>query len=249
MRCTLLPWIGFACLVAGAAGTAAAQPRTGQDIVRAMHERYSATWYPTLSFVQKVIRTDGRPVEDWWEALKIPGRLRIDIGSADAPSRTIIFRNDTRYVFDKGKLTSSSKNPNLLLVLGFDVYRQPPEVTVSLLRARGFDLSQLREDAWEGRPVYVVGAAAGDLTSPQFWIEKERLLFLRLIEPNPAGGVSDIRFSDYEPLGKAWLATTVVFRTDGKETLREVYRDWRINPDVTDDLFDVNAWKPPAWVK
>jgi len=61
--------------------------------------------------------------------------------------------------------------------------------------------------------------------------------------------VSDIRFTKYEPLGKAWISSVVQFLTDGKETLREVYRDWRVNPAVTDGLFDVNAWQPPAWVK
>lgn len=227
----------------------AIQPRTGEDIVRAMHDKYSATWYPTVTFVQKVIWSDGRPDQDWWEALQIPGRLRIDVGPIAAPPRTIIFRDDMRYDFDHGKLVRSGRNPNLLLVLGFDVYRQAPETTIKLLRDEGFDLSKVHDDEWEGRPAWVVGAAAGDLAAKQFWIEKERLLFLRLIEKNQAGALSDIRFAKYEPLGKGWLGTVVQFNTNGKEAFREVYRDWRVNPDVTDDLFDIATWKPPAWVK
>jgi outer membrane lipoprotein-sorting protein len=227
----------------------AAQTRTGQDVIRAMHDKYAGAWYPTVTFVQKVVWTDGRPAQDWWEALKIPARLRIDVGPVDAPPRTIIFRDEMRYVFEKGKLTSSTRGPNLLLVLGFDVYGQPPERTVKLLEAEGFDLSKVHEDAWEGKPVWVVGAAAGDLASNQFWIEKERLLFVRLIDKNRAGDLSDIRFTEYEPLGRGWLGTVVVFLTNGKETFREVYRDWKINPDVSESLFDVETWKPPSWVK
>ena len=239
--------IAVAVLLVGLA--AAAQPRTGQDVVRAMHDKYAGSWYPTVSFVQNVVYTDGRPAQDMWEALKIPAKLRIDFGPVDAPPRTIIYKDETRYVFEKGKLTSTSRVPNLLLVLGFDVYGQPPGKTTGLLEAEGFDLSKLREDTWEGKPAWVVGAGAGDTTSNQFWIEKERLLFLRLIEKTKAGDSSDIRFTKYEPLGRGWIGTVVIFNTNGKETFREVYRDWRVNPAVTDALFDTETWAPPAWVR
>ena len=179
-------WTVGVFMVVVLAATIDGQPRTGQDVIRAMHDRYAATWYPTLSFVQGVVYTDGRPVQDMWEALRIPGRLRIDLPPIDAPLRTIIYRGDTRYIFEKGKLASSGRNPNLLLVLGFYVYRQSPETTTALLQQEGFDLSRLREDRWEGRPAYVVGAGADDLTSSQFWIEKDRLLFLRLIQKSKA---------------------------------------------------------------
>jgi hypothetical protein len=226
-----------------------AQMTTGQDVIRAMHDRYAGAWYPTVTFVQNVVYADGRPAQDMWEALKIPGRLRIDVGPIDAPSRTVVYRDEMRHVFEKGTLTSSTRSPNLLLVLGFDVYGQPPEKTLALLQAEKFDVSKVRDDTWDGKPAIVVGATAGDSTSPQFWIEKERLIFLRLIQKTPAGPVSDIRFTKYEPLGRGWIGTVVVFNTDGKETFREVYRDWKVNPAVDEALFDVSAWKLPAWVK
>jgi len=52
-----------------------------------------------------------------------------------------------------------------LIVLGFDVYRQPVERTMDQLRQapRVFDLSVLSEGSWQGRPVWIVGATAGDL--------------------------------------------------------------------------------------
>lgn len=240
-------WIALALLFVplGAVG----QPRTGQDVLRAMHDKYAGAWYPTVTFVQNVVYTDGRPAQDMWEALKIPGKLRIDIGPIDAPPRTVIYKDEMRAVFDKGKLASSTRAPNLLLVLGFDVYGQPPEKTAAIVEGEGFDLSKVREDTWEGKPAWVVGAAAGDATGNQFWIEKERLLFLRLVQKTKAGDLSDIRFTKYEPLGRGWIGTVVVFLTNGKETFREVYRDWRVNPAVTDALFSTDAWTPPAWVK
>lgn len=240
---------GLAALTTLPPATLIAQPRTGLDVLRAMHDKYAGAWYPTVTFVQNVVYTDGRPAQDMWEALKIPGKLRIDIGPIDAPPRTVVYRDEVRYVFDKGKLASSTHAPNLLLVLGFDVYGQPPAKTAAIVQGEGFDLSTVREETWEGTPAWVVGAGAGDAASNQFWIEKDRLLFLRLLQKTKSGDLSDIRFTKYEPLGGGWIGTVVVFHTNGKETFREIYRDWRIDPAVTDALFSTDTWTPPAWAK
>ncbi len=77
------------------------------------------------------------------------------------------------------------------MVLGFDVYAQPVEIDRPQLRELGFDLTKLHESTWQGRPAYVVGAAAGDTVTRQFWIDKERLYFVRMVEPgkqNPSAG-------------------------------------------------------------
>ena len=51
----------------------------------------------------------------------------------------------------------------------------------------------------EGQPVCVVGAAKGDLKSKQFWVDKNRLLFVRLFEPTQSdpNKFQEIRFDDY----------------------------------------------------
>jgi cyclase len=51
------------------------------------------------------------------------------------------------------------------------------------LKRLGFDLATVHDDSWEGRPVYVVGARAGDLRTRQFWVDKERLVFVRRAAP------------------------------------------------------------------
>ena len=61
----------------------AQQIRSGEDLLRAMHERYKDTWYRTLTFTQKstTYKADGTSsAETWYEAASIPGKLRIDIG-------------------------------------------------------------------------------------------------------------------------------------------------------------------------
>ena len=65
------------------AATLSLAPKTGEDVVRAMNERYAGRWYKTLTFVQKTTYPDGR-IETWHEALSMPGLLRIDIEPLDS---------------------------------------------------------------------------------------------------------------------------------------------------------------------
>src|SRR5215468_7196047 len=59
--------------------------RTGEDLLRAMHDRYRDSWYQTVTFTQKstTYNPDGSSsAETWYEAASFPGKLRIDIGAA-----------------------------------------------------------------------------------------------------------------------------------------------------------------------
>jgi hypothetical protein len=47
-------------------GTHAA-PKSGEDLVRQMHDRYAGKWYRNLTFVQTTTSPD-RPPETWYEA-------------------------------------------------------------------------------------------------------------------------------------------------------------------------------------
>lgn len=220
----------------------------GEDLVRAMHARYQGRWYRTLRFKQTVKRAAGPdgvvpPEEVWTEYAEVPGGLRIEFGDP-AAGNGVLYARDSLYVFRAGGLVRKQAERNPLAVLGFDVYGQSPEETIRELRADGFDLSKLREDTWEGRSVYVVGADAGDMRSKQFWVERERLLFVRLIEPaGPDGSrTGDIRFQAYRPLGGGWIAPVVVFLVDGRETMREDYFDIAIDLPNPPGAFDPARW-------
>ncbi len=227
---------------------------SAQDLVRAMHARYDGKWYETLTFVQETsfYGEDGTIAQDqtWYEAAHVPGRLRIDIGPLEN-RRTAIYANDSIYQFRDGELASSGPGLNSMLVLGFDLYSQPAERTLELLETFDFDLSKFRADEWQGRSVYVVGADAGDEHSPQFWVDQERLLFVRMLQPTGPDGerTQEIQFNKYEPLGGGWIAPEVVIMTDGVMTMREVYRDVRANVELDAGLFDVKIWQPGPWAE
>src|SRR5215203_6803047 len=150
-------------------GCFAADIKSGDDLVAAMHKKYSSKWYKTLTFVQKTIthKPDGTSTSEvWYEALSAPGKLRIDIEPLDKHNG-ILFADGKLYSFRDGKLANSRPFFHPLLVLGFDAYVQSPEVTIAQLKGLGLDTSVVHEDKWQGQPAYVVGAKQGDLTTPQ----------------------------------------------------------------------------------
>jgi len=228
-------------------GSDAQELRDGAEVIRAMHRRYANNWYKTLTFQQDSIthNADGSDKSEvWYEAMLLPGKLRIDIGKPDSGNGTLI-ADGTLTTFQKNEVTASRPFVHMLLLLGFDVYAQSPDVTIAHVKSKGFTLSKMHEDTWEGKPVYVIGADKGDLKSNQFWIEKERLLFVRLIEPNakePAK-VNDTRFGDYRPLSRGWVAARVDFYVDGKNEFSEVYSNIVEDPKLDAGFFDPKQLK------
>ncbi len=235
--------------VASAASTIPPAPRNGEELVALMRARYAGKWYRTLTFTQKTTLPDGK-IETWYEALELPGKLRIDIAPLDS-GKTLLFRNDSLYVFDQKMLKASQPLVHPLMVLGFDVYQAPVNETTQKLRELKFDLSKLHQTTWRGRPTYVVGAAPGDTTSPQFWIDVERLYFVRSLEPSkkdPAV-INETIFDKYLPLAGGWVETEVLFLANGKQQVKEEYSDPKANVKLDPAIFDPSAWKAPGWVR
>jgi hypothetical protein len=214
-----------------------------------MRERYAGKWYRTLTFTQKTTLPDGK-VETWYEALELPGKLRIDVVPLDS-MKTILFRNDSVYAFEQGKLKDAKPLVHPLMVLGFDVYEAPVSEIVGKLRGLDFDLSKLHRTTWQGRPTYVVGAEPGDTVSPQFWIDVERLYFVRSLAPskkNP-GAMNDTRFGKYIPLVGGWVEMEVLFLANGQQKVKEEYSNAKANVKLDSSIFDPSVWKAPGWVK
>jgi len=240
-------------MLLAAATCSAAQVHSGEALLRAMHDRYAGSWYKSVTFTQKstTYNPDGTTkVETWYEALLLPGKLRIDIGSAkDGNGYLLVDGNVT--VFKEGQVKFTRAQQNMLLVLGFDVYGQSPETTLAICNGEGFDAAKFHEDTWEGKPVYVFGAGKGDLKSKQFWVEKERLLFVRLIEPNPgdANKTQDVRFADYRPLGQGWIAALVEVYDDGQKVFSEEYSNIKKDAKLDAAIFDVKQYTTTTWEK
>ena len=221
----------------------------GEAVLHAMHERYADRWYHSLTFTQTTTLTRPDRTETWYEAARFPGLLRIDIAPLDS-GQSLLFRRDSLYFFRNGAPAGGRPFVHPLMVLGFDVYFDPPEASAAKLRALHFDLSRVHEESWQDRPAIVVGALAGDTTSPQFWVDRERLVFVRMIEPAPGGGggVAETQFNQYQRLGQGWLAVEVTFAVNGVLQQRERYAEPRADVELPAELFDPAQYARPAWV-
>lgn len=215
---------------------------SGASLLVAMRARYADKWYKTLTFTQttKLTLSSGSEVtQTWHEAAELPGRLRID---TDLAARNgVLYARDSIFTFASGKLVRADTGQNELLVLSFDIYAQPAERTQAVLERRGFDLLKFHEATWQGKPVYVVGALAGDTTSKQFWIDRERLLFVRLIQRSPQGR-QDTRIDDYLPVGGGWIAREAAQFVNGKTRLRESRANVQADVALSPALFDARQW-------
>ena len=227
---------------------------SADQLLTAMRDRHASRWYRTITFVQKstYYRPDGSVsrVETWYEAGAIPGRLRIDIGD---PSRGtgVLYRNDSVYSVDRGRIVARQKGRNPLLILGFDAYAQPVARTMEQLRAEGVNMSLLRVDSLAGRRMYVVGAGPRDSTSNQFWIDADRLLFARLIQTDTARRrTQDIRFDKYAAYDSGWVAEEVRVLIGGRLMFHEEYSSVRVNVPLDEQLFIPEQWTTAThWYK
>jgi hypothetical protein len=89
------------------------------------------------------------------------------------------------------------------------------------------------------------------LKSKQFWIAKETLLFVRVIEPSGAdpSKLNDIRFTDYRPLAGTWVAARVEVYSEEKLVFTEDYTDIQANVKLEPSVFDPQQFSTTHWEK
>lgn len=218
-------------------------PKTGLDVLKRMHDAYATTWYHTLTAVRttKSYGPGQRPDRQlWFESRAAPGLLRYEMGLRGGGVFGVISTTDSSFVFNHGAVVQRTGGSNALVALTMGVYLQDPARTAAQLRDSHIDLTKVSSEVVEGTPVWIVGAtSAGDTTSPQFRVEVQRLVLLRLIDrPGNMIGNFDTHLDDYRQVGKGWLATRVTTSPSRASRQLKVYSDWVVDPPLSPDLFD-----------
>lgn len=236
-----------AASVAEPARPAAAAISDGRGVLTAMHARYTGKFFTTLSFAQNTtnISASGREIKGVWnEYLAVPGRLRIDYLPLTSRSG-VLYTGGRIHAFTDGKAQPPQRGWNALHVLIADVYGQPVDTTVFQLDSLGFDLASARQDQWQGKAMWVVGAKAGDSTTSQFWIDRDSLLVRRVIQRDSRAArpvVSDIRFYRYQDVSGYPVSFDVHFYRDGRLYFKEEYFDVQVNVPIPPEVFDPSKW-------
>lgn len=228
--------------------SSAARITSGAGVVRAMHDLYAGKYLKTMSFLQNntAYTTTGQEQHSqWYEHIEAPGKLRIAF--LPATQRSGLVQVDDKVAsFDNGIRVDFRPSVNPLLVLTSDVYAAPVTQIMQELDSLHVDTEMIRSDEWEGRPVYVVGAKAGDTTSNQMWVDADRLLLVRFIQSSKAGErtiLSDIRVQSYKEIQGYQIPTEFLVIRNGRPVWREQYASVRINEEFPPGTFDQARWK------
>jgi len=220
---------------------------SGGGLIKAMHDRYDGKYLKTMSFLQNNTRYNANGVEQksqWYEHIEIPGKLRIAFLPATQKSGLVQI-DDRVASFDNGIRVDFRPSVNPLLLLTADVYAAPVTTVMRGLDSLHVDPEMIRSDVWEGQPVYVVGAKAGDTTSNQMWVDRDELRLVRFIQRQKAGErtiVSDIRVLNYKEMSGFDVPTEFLVIRNGRPVWREQYADVRINEDFPPGTFDQARW-------
>jgi hypothetical protein len=219
----------------------------GSSLVSAMRGKYGGQWFKTVAISQNNTLYNARGGEtksQWREQISVPGKLRIDYVPLTQRSG-VLFDGSRIHTFDNGRAIDVQPGVHPLLLLMADVYVLPIERSLHLLDSLGFDLSKLRRDTWDGQPVYVVGAAVGDSTTSQFWVDSTRLVALRVVRKERSGTreiVTDARFSKFADFAGFPMHTELVQYRDGRLVFRGQYADIRADEPISDAVFDPAKW-------
>jgi hypothetical protein len=220
---------------------------SGSGLVKAMHDRYAGKYLKTLAFLQNntAYTTTGQEQKSqWYEHIEIPGKLRIAFLPASQKSGMVQV-DDRVASFDNGIRVDFRPSVNPLLLLTADVYVAPVTAIMRGLDSLSVDAESIRSDEWEGSPVFVVGAKAGDTTSNQMWVDKANLRLVRFIQRSKTGDrsvVSDTRVRGYKDIQGFDVPTEFLVLRNGRPFWREVYADVRVNEDFPPNTFDQAKW-------
>jgi len=235
-----------------------ADPKNGVEVLQRMHDAYAGKWYSTLTFTQKTTQfpPDKAPVvSTWYESLRYVApagtQLRIDIGDPST-GNGVLYTADSSWRFRGGTMTTAAGTGNEFLPLIEGVYMQPVERTARELKTTNVDMQRVTSGRWHDRKVWIVGVATpSDTTTPQFWIDADRNVVVRMIlSPAASMPVLDIRLENYVPLAGGWLGTKVEMFSDGKPRQFEEYSEWKANVELAPGLFDASTWTTaPHWAK
>ena len=219
----------------------------GRTVIKAMNDRYIGKWYMTLTYKQNVTiiaqnRRETRQV--WNQYLTLPGRQRIDYVPLTSKSG-VLYTDGKLYSFTGGKLQNTQPGWHPLLVLTGDVYTQMPDTTTMQLDSLGFDLSIARKDRWEGKEVWVVGAAAGDSTSSQFWVDTDSLLVRRVLVRDARSTrpvTNETRYLNYKNIAGYPVALSMRAYRDGRLYFRGESTKVTEGETLPVELFEPQNW-------
>ena len=156
--------------------------------------------------------------------------------------------NQRIYVYNNGRtLTILDGAIARVTESRFDLYKdlllyRSRETLSERLMKLGVDVTVSSLGKFDNRLALVIGAEFPDETAPQIWVDKETFKPQRLIFPSAAdepGGMLEIRYINWQPIGKTWYPMQIEFIQDGTTVRTVEVNHYEINPNFSEDIFDI----------
>jgi hypothetical protein len=215
---------------------------SSQMLIEEMISKYDGQWFKEISFEQTTsFYKDGEifKTESWYETYQYPSKLLIEYDKFGSGSGQL-YRNDSIYLFTNHKLDTVYPLVHSLVVLTMDLYHLEKEYATKRIDNMGFDLSKFRIDEFNNKPVYVVGSSNEKDTSNQFWVDKEKLVVVKMIT-NTSRGVQVVELDDYRELnGSGLIEQQVRFYINDELYMTEKYYNIEIPENNIDTYFEPN---------
>lgn len=230
--------LGFFIFQNKISGQKEPDPENTAALFAMMKARYAGKWFNSLSFTQKNILfkngvKSGESI--WYEYMKSPGLTRFQFGEKEKGNYQI-FRNDSLYRFRADTLASAGPLIDDLFMMKSDVYSQEEGISMFKLKYLGIDTDMFHIGEWQGKKVYIIGAAAGDTTRSQYWIDAGKLFVTRKLEVKD-GRTMDIQFVDPVKAGGGWTESKVLIYINGSPVQFENYTNIEADKNLPDSLF------------
>ena len=237
-----------------AAGLADPRPATppfadSREVFGEIHDRYVGKRFTHLTFIQRTQPAEGEAVL-WYEAIRPLGLVRADFAPLDSMNG-IMYRSDSLYGFRNGQIGVARANQRWITMLTqVDIYALPVDSTLARLESLGVDLSVMHGDEWNGRPVVVIGAQAGDTMAAQVWYDEEHLYPVRVIQPPGASpNRVEFRMSNYQFLEGGWVENRIDVVVGGRVVTTECYAEVRAHPGLDEEIFLPDSFATRRWAE
>ena len=219
-------------------------PRNGLEVIGALRRAHPSRALKSIAFTMVSERSE-RPTPAQTRAVAaLPGKFRLT--TLPATRRTGSVRNQQRLaIFERGRRVATRDRVDLATLLAYDVFAQGVDTTIRWLDQARVRYAVSRRDRFEGRDVWVVGAAPGDTVSPQFWVDEDGWRVVRVIQRDPAAPARsvDVRFPEFTTVLDIPVPARVDIYRDGSLVERQTITNVLVNPTVPASAFDVTRWR------
>jgi outer membrane lipoprotein-sorting protein len=219
---------------------ATAQVQTGKEVLAKMHKKYYKKWHKNFTFTQttKNYKNDSLiKTTPWHEYIVYPNLFRITFGEPK-DGNAVIYKDDSTYVFRKGKLAQTVLRTEDMPFLIGGMYFMPLEKVYEKTTKEGFDVNKAYTGIHNGKPVYVIGAASAEEKVGQLFIDMETLLVVKFIKylPNMKQEVTMDKHIKVSKRG--YTETEVGILINDKLYQTETYYNTKANTTINPQLFD-----------